>query len=132
MISIDEMETMLDEIAEELPKELYRELNGGVVLLPQTKMNGYSVASDLYTMGEYHRSTSMGRYIAIYYGSFARVYGHLSKEKIKEQLKKTLQHEFTHHLESLAGTRDLEIEDERQIEEYMRKHRHRGGRYPMP
>ena len=131
MISIDEMETMLDEIAQELPKELFRELNGGVVLLPGIKMNDHSVANDLYIMGEYHRSAAMGRYIAIYYGSFVRVHGHLPKDRIKAQLKKTLQHEFTHHLESLSGTRDLEIEDERQIDEYLRRARRRSG-HPMP
>ncbi len=131
MITIDEMETMLDEIAQELPQELFRELNGGVVLLPNVKLNAHSLNNDLYIMGEYHRSASLGRYIAIYYGSFARVHGHLPKEQIKAHLKKTLQHEFTHHLESLAGTRDLEIEDERQMEEYLRRARRRGG-YPMP
>ena len=121
MISIDEMETMLDEIAGELPEALYRELNGGVVLLPGVKMNDHSIDDDLYIMGEYHRSTSMGRYITIYYGSFTRVYGHLPKAQIKTHLKKTLKHELTHHLESLAGTRDLEIEDERQISAYLKR-----------
>lgn len=132
MITIDEMEAMLDEIAQELPQELYLELNGGVVLLPGVKMNENSVANDLYIMGEYHRSTAMGRYIALYYGSFARVHGHLPKDRIKAHLKKTLQHELTHHLESLSGTRDLEIEDERQIDAYLQRARRRGGGYPMP
>ena len=43
------------------------------------------------------------------------------EEEFKERLKKTLFHEFTHHLESLAGERDLEIEDERQLAAYRRE-----------
>jgi len=31
-----------------------------------------------------------------------------------------LKHEFTHHLESLSGLRDLEKEDEKFLEEYLR------------
>jgi hypothetical protein len=50
----------------------------------------------------------LGRYIAIYYGSFLRVYGHLGREELKDELKKTLKHEFLHHLEAMAGARDLE------------------------
>jgi hypothetical protein len=74
--------------------------------------------NDLYTLGEYHHSYSMGRYITMYYGSFAVVYGHLSPEELKIRLRETLRHEFTHHLESLAGEKDLEIEDERQLARY--------------
>jgi hypothetical protein len=33
MISIDEAEIMLNEIAEEIPKECYKDLNGGILLL---------------------------------------------------------------------------------------------------
>jgi hypothetical protein len=63
----------------------------------------------------------MGRYISIYYGSFKRVYGHLPKEELRKKLMKTLKHEFTHHLESMAGEKDLEIEDEKFIREYFEK-----------
>jgi len=60
-------------------------------------------------------------YIAIYYGSFERVYGHLSRESLKEQLAHTLKHEFTHHLESLAGERGLEIKDAKFLEDYLNR-----------
>ena len=51
-------------------------------------------------------------------GSFAQVYGHLPKEDLAKRLRKVLLHEFRHHLESLAGERDLEIEDAIEIAEY--------------
>lgn len=121
MISIDEMEVMLDELAAELPEEFYSELNGGIILLPQAKLHPESRANDLYTMGEYYRDGSLGRYIALYYGSFLRVYGSLSEEQLKAQLRQTLRHEFRHHLESLAGERGLEIEDDQYIEQYLRE-----------
>jgi hypothetical protein len=63
----------------------------------------------------------MGRYITIYYGSFSHVYGHLEKKALKEQLRETLKHEFTHHIESLAGERGLEIKDARYIADYLNR-----------
>lgn len=122
MISIAEMELMLDELATEFPCELYKELNGGIILLPEKKQNKDHNTNDLYILGEYHRGGNLGRFISIYYGSFSRVFGHLSKEQLKKQLKSTLKHEFRHHMESLAGERDLEIEDAQYIAEYMKRH----------
>ena len=126
MISIEEMETMLDEIANELPEEFYKDLNGGVVLLPEMKMHEKSMSDDLYVMGEYHSSRNLGRYISIYYGSFSALYGRLSKPQIKEKLKNTLKHEFKHHLESLSGEHELETQDSQKIAEYIYKKKNRG------
>ena len=122
MIAIAEMESMLDELAAELPGELYKELNGGIILLSEAKLHRDSVDHDLYVLGEYHHHSDIGRYIAIYYGSFIKAHGHLPADKMKEKLRHTLHHEFTHHLESLAGERDLEIEDERSIARYLKRH----------
>ena len=121
MITIDDAQIMLDEIAEELPKEFYNELNGGILLLPNVKYSEYARQSDLYIMGEYVRHHVMGRLIYIYFGSFQRVYGHLSPAAFKDQLRETLLHEFTHHLESLAGETGLEKKDEDSLEKYLRR-----------
>lgn len=125
MITIEEMQDMLDRAAQKIPEELYKELNGGIILLPDVKMHEQAVANDLYVLGEYHRSRALGRYIAIYYGSFKRVSSHLSNEELEKRLEHTLKHEFTHHIESLAGERDLEIEDEVNINKYLTRHRKR-------
>lgn len=121
MVSIDEMQAMLDNIAETLPKEFYTQLNGGIILMPQAKRHQRAGAEGLYIMGEYYRGGNLGRYIAIYYGSFMRVHGHLTKERLAERLTSTLKHEFRHHLESLAGERGLEVEDEQFLAEYLRR-----------
>lgn len=124
MITLDEMETILDEIAEALPPELFQGLNGGIALLPDLKLNPHGVASDLYILGEYHHGGLFGRLITIYYGSFAAVFGHLPPEALRRQLTATLKHEFRHHLESLAGERGLEIEDEAYLAAYLARHHH--------
>lgn len=111
MITFEETGDMLDAIAEELPKEFFRDLNGGILLLPEARQDPSDSAYGLYIMGQYVHD-QMGRYIIIYYGSFAAVYPHHSPEKIREELRETLFHEFTHHVESLAGVRNLEIKDE--------------------
>lgn len=119
MIPLEEMEAMLNEIAVEFPQEIYKELNGGIILLPEAKLNPKAKKNELYILGEYHSGGNMGRYIIIYYGSFLHVYGHLSKEVLKKELIHTLKHEFTHHLESLAGERNLEIKDAQYMEDYL-------------
>ncbi len=121
MIAIEEVETMLEEIANDFPKELYDKLNGGIILLPEEKQSPVSQRNDLYILGEYHIDRMMGRYIVVYYGSFVRLFGLLNHETLKAKLTHTLKHEFIHHLESLAGERGLEIEDSRFIEKYLNR-----------
>jgi phage terminase small subunit len=119
MISIEEMQFMLDDIASEFPQEFFEELNGGILLLPEAKQHKKSKDNDLFILGEYCHSLELGRYIAIYYRSFIHVFGQLEKDALKYKLKETVKHEFRHHLESLAGVNDLEIIDEENIEQYL-------------
>ncbi len=119
MISIKETEKILDELAEELPQKFYESLNGGIMLLPNVKKSSVKGAQGLYVLGEYHINGPLGRYIIIYYGSFKIVHGGLDKDEMKVQLRKTLRHEFRHHIESLAGERGLEIEDAKFIRKYL-------------
>lgn len=118
MIDIDEFQEILNQIFDKQPECCLDELNGGVCLLPQCKMSPQAVDNDLYIMGEFCRSHSMGRYINIYYGSFERLYGHLSREALTEKIREVLQHEIYHHIESLSGTHELEDEDERFMRRY--------------
>lgn len=120
MVSIDDAQAMLDEIAQDLPGAFFERLNGGISLLPEAAHNPRGRADELYILGEYHAGGTMGRYITIYYGSFARVYGWADRAFWHEKLKEVLLHEFTHHLESMAGERGLEIQDRLQMERYLR------------
>lgn len=118
MISIDRVQTLLDEICEEVPPEFFKYLNGGVSLLPEVKRN--PIGPDLFILGDYNHGGAMGRYIRIYYGSIMRAYGALDESALKEQLREVLFHEFTHHLESLAGERSLEVKDQAFIADYLK------------
>jgi predicted Zn-dependent protease with MMP-like domain len=118
MISITRMQQMLDDIVDELPEELFEELNGGIVLLPEAKTNEDD--RDIYILGEYHAGGLMGRYISIYYRSIMRIYGHLGEDALKEKLRGTVRHELRHHIESLAGANDLARIAEEEMER-MRK-----------
>lgn len=121
MITFDEAAAMLDDAADELPEALYKDLNGGVYLLPDIKMHEESrKGQPLYILGEYISRHDLGKFIHIYYGSCMRVYAHLSPEDLKQALKRVLIHELTHHWEFLAGERGLEIKDEIEMERYRR------------
>ncbi len=118
MITFEECAEMLDEIADSVPYELYRELNAGISLLPGLKVHPKAVNNDLFILGEYIRN-SLGKAIVLYYGSINRVYGSLSREQYYEKLVGILHHELRHHNEFLAGCDDLGIYDKQKIAKYL-------------
>lgn len=119
MISYEECGEMLDEIADGLPSELYRELNGGVVLDRGFRMHPCAVNNDLYILGVYIRD-NLGKRIVLYYGSFIKVFKNKTKDEYYTHLEKTLRHELLHHNEFLAGCDDLVFYDDKRIEQYLR------------
>ena len=119
-MDLNRMGEILDMLAEELPEEFYKDLNAGIVLTPEIKRSPYG--DDMVIMGEYVRS-NLGRGIVIYGGSINSVYSWMPEDQMTEQLREVLRHEFTHHIESLAGERGLEIKDEQQIRRYLNSKR---------
>ena len=109
MVSFEKAGVMLDEAVEALPQEIFKELNGGVNLIPEAKRS----EDGGYIMGLYHHD-AMGRWVEIFYGSFLALYGDIPPETFHEHLDATLRHELTHHIEGLAGDRTLEHWDEEQ------------------
>ena len=120
MVTFEECAEMLDEIADSMPYELYRELNCGISLLPQLKVHPIALHNDLFIMGEYIRN-NLGNAIVFYYGSIVRVYGKVSNERLKQELARILRHELRHHNEHLAGCDDLGILDDEQIVDYLKR-----------
>lgn len=122
MIEFEQFCEMAQEINAGLPETFFKELNGGVQADPKMKIHPKSMGENLLILGEYHRDYYFGRYIVLYYGSFRQIYGNASEETWRKQLDHTIRHEFRHHLESLAGERDLEIEDEIRLAEYQNRY----------
>lgn len=114
---LDEVEELLNEIYEETPKILFRDLNGGIVIEEDICYHPESINNDLICLGVYRRDM-LGRNIAIYYGSIMKLFGHLSREELKEKLKGVFYHELTHHNEYLAKEYGLEIEDREFLNKY--------------
>ena len=69
MISLEEYETIVEELLDELPEEFFRELSGGVVVSEATVVPDYARGDDLYTMGQYQVTYGM-RQIVMYKGSY--------------------------------------------------------------
>ncbi len=113
MLSFEEAGRILDEACEALPPGLFRDLNGGVSLLPGERKG----EDGRYILGLYHNDM-MGRWIELFYGSFRRVYAGAEEDEVARALRETLHHELTHHVEGLAGDRTLEKQDQREREEY--------------
>lgn len=120
MFEFEEVAQMLDEIADAMPTELFRDLNGGMSMVPQLKIHPQALHGELFILGEYIRS-SIGNSIVFYYGSIMRVYGHLDRDSLYRELTRILHHEVRHHNEHLAGCNDLGILDDEQIYQYLKK-----------
>lgn len=111
MLTYEQAGDVLDELTDELPDAIFKNLNGGISFIEDTVVD----EDGRYTLGMYF-SDGMGRHIELYYGSFVELYGEMDDEKFRERLKSTLHHELTHHIENQAGDRSLERWDERQAE----------------
>ena len=116
VLTIDEVNDILDEVYNEFPEPLFEGLNGGVLLLEEEKPDP-EAGPDVYVMGEYCWD-EMGRYINIYYGSFAALLGDDPRQVWVDELRTTLRHELTHHVEGLAGERSLEYKDSAQLAQF--------------
>lgn len=124
MLTFEEARQALTEMADELPAAIYRELNGGIILLPDTRLHPQNVRGDLYMLGQYHYDPrGFGRYITLYYGSLQKLYGRAPREAQIRRMREVLHHELTHHLEHLAGDRSLEVQDEVDMQRYRDKHK---------
>ena len=116
-MTFDEAGDLLDRMAEEFPEEFYADLNGSISLLPDEMLDPEFPLREMYILGEYC-DDQMGRYILLYYGSFAALAAkeEWTEEDWEEELYATLAHEFTHHIEVLAGERGLDLKDEAFLE----------------
>jgi hypothetical protein len=122
-MDIDSFQNILEDVVSEIPDAILRDLNGGIVLLPEARIHPKAQRGDLFIMGEYRvQIPGLGRYAAIFYGSFKKVHAQAMAAgdiaTLRAEIRKTVLHELRHHLESLSGERDLEIDDERAIAEY--------------
>ena len=112
ILSIDAVNDILDEMAEGFPAVLFEELNGGVNLLEEAMPDPEFPEGEMYFLGEFC-DDCLGRYINLYYGSFAALaeLEDWTEDDWQRELRETLAHELTHHMESRAGTHALDDKD---------------------
>lgn len=116
ILTVDQCYDILDRLVEEYPEELFRDLNGGILLLEEA-LPDPEAGEDIFIMGEYCWD-EMGRYIYLYYGSFVELLSDEEESVWEEELRLTLRHELTHHIEGMAGERSLEHKDSEQLQSF--------------
>ena len=116
LLTFDQAGDLLDGLMEAFPPALFDGLNGGVHLVEDALPDPELPQAELYIMGEYHEDL-LGRYINLYYGSFAAVAlkEEWSLEEWRAELRQTLSHELTHHMEGRGGLHALDDKDEAQM-----------------
>ena len=123
MVTYEEFADLVDGIARSLPEAFFRDLNGGVNVKEECRIHPESLHNELIILGEYCTDPYLGRMIHIYYGSFMRLYGTLDPGALKERVRKTVLHEFRHHLETMAGENGLAVQDALELADYRRRRR---------
>lgn len=124
VLSFEEAGALLDELAERFPPALFDGLNGGVNLLEEAVPDPEFPPGEMYILGEYCEDL-LGRYIDLYYGSFAALAEAEAwdRETWAEELRATLSHELTHHMESRSGLHALDDRDAAELESWRRERR---------
>ena len=119
VLTIDKVNDILDEMAEGFPEALFRELNCGVCLLEDTVPDPDFPPGEMYILGEYC-DDCLGRYINLYYGSFAALAQQedWDRETWEAELRTTLSHELTHHMEGLSGLHALDDQDAAELAQW--------------
>ena len=105
-----QMGDWLEEIAGEFPDAFFQDLDGGIQLEEEALSDPDFPPGEMYIMGEYIHDL-LGRYILLYYGSFAALLSDEDEEVWKDEIFATVAHEFTHHLEETAGLHALDDKD---------------------
>ena len=124
MVPTDEqMGDWLEEISQKFPDAFFEELDGGIQLEEQALPDPEFPPGEMYIMGEYCHDM-LGRYIVLYYGSFAALLADEDEETWKDEIFATVAHEFTHHMEDTAGLHALDDKDA----EFLRQAREELGR----
>ena len=119
IFTIDEAAQALDEMAETFPAPLFEGLNGGVNLLEDTVEDPQFPQGEMYILGEFCEDC-LGRYINLYYGSFAALADRedWTEQDWLEELRTTLAHELTHHMESRGGLHALDDADAAELAQF--------------
>ena len=119
ILTIDEVNDLLDEMAEGFPAALFDGLNGGVNLLEEAVPDEEFPEGELYILGEYCED-ALGRYINLYYGSFAALAERedWDQQIWEDELYTTLSHELTHHMESRGGLHALDDRDAEELAQW--------------
>ena len=116
VLSFEQAGDLLDKLAESFPEALFDELNGGVNLLEEAVPDQEFPEARVYVLGEYCNDL-LGRYINLYYGSFAAMAENedWTEADWEEELRQTLSHELTQHMEGRSGLHALEDKDEAEM-----------------
>ena len=120
--SYEQVGDWLEEIYAGFHAAFFDQLDGGIQLEEEALPDPEFPLGEMYIMGEYCHDL-LGRYIVLYYGSFAALLAEEDEETWKDELFATVAHEFTHHMEETAGLHALDDQDA----EFLRRAREEYG-----
>ena len=117
--SYETMGDWLEEISQEFPDAFFEELDGGIQLEEQALPDPEFPPGEMYILGEYC-DDCLGLYVNLYYGSFAALAERENWDEAawRDELRITLSHELTHHMENLSGLHALDDRDAEELAQW--------------
>lgn len=106
MMNADQFGDVLAALVETMPEELFEGLNGGVMINEEEK-----IENGAYVLGAYGRDRYLGRWIELYYGSFAAQFAGADDQRVTAALEGELRRLLRRHMLEQAGI--YEEEDDR-------------------
>ena len=122
ILTYEQTGDLLEEIAGQFPDVFFQDLNGGIQLEEEALPDPDFPEGEMYIMGEYCHDM-LGRYILLYYGSFAALLAEEDEEVWREELFLTIAHEFTHHMEDTAMLHALDDKDAEFLRQALEEYR---------
>ena len=123
MMTIDQVNDLLDDMADSFPEALFDGLNGGINLLEEARPDPEFPPGEMYILGEYCDDL-LGQYINLYYGSFAAL---AEREDWDEKTWEDEVHtpptpELPPHMGGGGGRHARDDRDAAELEEYRREY----------
>ena len=98
MMNVDQFGDVLSALVEAMPEELFDGLNGGVMVNEEEKREDGACV-----LGAYCRDRNLGRWIELYYGSFAAQYADADDAALTSALEAELRRLLRRHMLEQAG-----------------------------
>lgn len=117
IMDIDTFTDLADYYLAQIPERFLLDAEGEpiAVMVEEESVRHKGDPPGVFVLGEYITDEYLPPRIALYHGSFAKLFRGEPEDVWADELWETLLHEIRHHVELMAGVSDLDLEDVQEL-----------------